>query len=48
MPNSTVPYVRSMTLAEVSDAAAEVHAVDECVHTDLRYLRFLLVGACAP
>src|SRR6476619_3979766 len=41
MPNSTVPYVRSMTPAGVNGAPTEVHAVDEYVHTDLRYLSLL-------
>ncbi len=36
MPNSTVPYVRSMTPDVVGDTPIEVHAVDEYVHTDLR------------
>ena len=41
MPNSTVPYVRSMTPAMVGDAPTEVHTIDEYVHTDLRYLSLL-------
>ena len=41
MPNSTVPYVRSMTPAAVNGAPTEVHAIDEYVHTDLRYLSLL-------
>ncbi len=41
MPNSTVPYLRSMTPARVGDSPVEVHAVDEYVHTDLRYLSLL-------
>src|SRR6476620_12089154 len=41
MPNSTVPYLRSMTPAAVHDIPVEIHAVDEYVHTDLRYLSLL-------
>jgi hypothetical protein len=41
MPNSTVPYVRSMTPAAVGDTPIEVHAIDEYVHTDLSYLSLL-------
>jgi hypothetical protein len=41
MPNSTVPYVRSMTPPEVDDTAIEVHSIDEYVHRDLRYLSLL-------
>ena len=31
MPNSTVPYMRSMTPAELSDTQVELHAIDEYV-----------------
>jgi hypothetical protein len=41
MPNSTVPYVRSMTPAEVNGTPTDVHLIDEYVHTDLRYLSLL-------
>jgi hypothetical protein len=41
MPNSTVPYVRSMTPAEVNGTPTDVHTIDEYVHTDLRYLSLL-------
>jgi hypothetical protein len=41
MPNSTVPYMRSMTPAVVGEAPVEVHTIDEYVHTDLRYLSLL-------
>ena len=41
MPNSTVPYLRSMTPSVVNDASVEVHCVDEYVHTDLDYLSLL-------
>lgn len=41
MPNSTAPYVRSMTPTAVGGASIEVHTIDEYVHTDLRYLSLL-------
>lgn len=41
MPNSTVPYLRSMTPAQVDGIPIDVRAVDEYVHTDLRYLSLL-------
>jgi radical SAM superfamily enzyme YgiQ (UPF0313 family) len=41
MPNSTVPYVRSMTPPTVDGTPIEVHSIDEYVHTDLRYLSLL-------
>ncbi len=41
MPNSTVPYMRSMTPAAVGESSVEVHAIDEYVHADLRYLSLL-------
>ncbi len=41
MPNSTVPYVRSMTPAEVHGTPTDIHRIDEYVHTDLRYLSLL-------
>ncbi len=41
MPNSTVPYVRSMTPPEVAGTPIEVHGIDEYVHTDLDYLKLL-------
>ena len=41
MPNSTVPYVRSMTPAELGGTQVEVHTIDEYVHTDLGYLSLL-------
>lgn len=41
MPNSTVPYVRSMTPPTVDGAPIDVHSIDEYVHTDLRYLSLL-------
>jgi hypothetical protein len=41
MPNSTVPYIRSMTPAVVAGSPVEIHSIDEYVHTDLRYLSLL-------
>jgi hypothetical protein len=41
MPNSTVPYVRSMTPSAVGGTPIDVHMIDEYVHTDLRYLSLL-------
>ena len=41
MPNSTVPYVRSMTPSVVGDTPVEVHTIDEYVHRDLQYLSLL-------
>ncbi|HSB35803.1 MAG TPA: radical SAM protein [Thermoanaerobaculia bacterium] len=41
MPNSTLPHLKSLTLACGAGEGAEVHAVDEYVETDLDYLRLL-------
>lgn len=41
MPNSTVPYLRSMTPGQVNGAPVETLAVDEYVQTDLGYLKLL-------
>jgi hypothetical protein len=41
MPNSTVPYVRSMTPAGAAGTPVDVHTIDEYVHTDLSYLSLL-------
>ena len=41
MPNSTVPYMRSMTPSVLDDTPVEVHTVDEYVHTDLQYMSLL-------
>ncbi len=41
MPNSTVPYMRSMTPAEGNGTSIDVHSIDEYAHTDLRYLSLL-------
>jgi hypothetical protein len=41
MPNSTVPYIRSMTPNSIDGVAVETYAIDEYVQTDLRYLNLL-------
>ena len=41
MPNSTLPHLKSLTLAAAGSHGIEVHAVDEYVETDLGYLRLL-------
>jgi len=41
MPNSTVPYIRSMTPHSVDGVAIETYAIDEYVQTDLEYLDLL-------
>src|SRR5438132_7626732 len=41
MPNSTVPYIRSMTPESVDGVAIETRAIDEYVQTDLDYLDLL-------
>ena len=41
MPNSTLPYLASLTPRRLGDRRVEVHAVDEYVETDLDYLRLL-------
>lgn len=41
MPNSTVPYIRSMVPAELGGAPVETHAIDEYVQTDLEYFKLL-------
>ena len=41
MPNSTVPYIRSMTPDAVDSVSIETIAIDEYVQTDLRYLDLL-------
>lgn len=41
MPNSTVPYLRSLTPERVAGLPCEIHAVDEYVQTDLAYLSLL-------
>jgi hypothetical protein len=41
MPNSTVPYLRSMTPDSVGGVRIETHAIDEYIQTDLHYLSLL-------
>ncbi|HLH31949.1 MAG TPA: B12-binding domain-containing radical SAM protein [Terriglobia bacterium] len=41
MPNSTVPYIRSMTPESVDGVPIETVAIDEYVQTDLQYLDVL-------
>ena len=41
MPNSTIPYVRSMTPDSIDGVRIETHAIDEYVQTDLGYLDVL-------
>jgi hypothetical protein len=41
MPNSTVPYLRSMTPEEIDGVRIDIHTVDEYVRTDLGYLHLL-------
>src|SRR5437870_6013837 len=38
MPNSTVPYIRSMTPTSIENVEIETIPIDEYVQTDLRYL----------
>jgi radical SAM superfamily enzyme YgiQ (UPF0313 family) len=45
MPNSTVPFLRSMTPTSVGRSAVEIHSIDEYVHTDLHYLSLLRPNA---
>jgi Radical SAM superfamily len=41
MPNSTVPYLRSLTPKEIEGVRLDVHSIDEYVRTDLDYLELL-------
>ncbi|OGE76731.1 MAG: hypothetical protein A3C85_02850 [Candidatus Doudnabacteria bacterium RIFCSPHIGHO2_02_FULL_48_21] len=41
MPNTTVPYIRSMTPQMIDDVVVETQTIDEYVQTDLRYLDLL-------
>ncbi len=41
MPNSTVPYIRSMTPASLDGVEIQTYAIDEYVQTDLGYLDLL-------
>jgi hypothetical protein len=47
MPNSTVPYIRSMTPQEIDGKPVEIHTIDEYVHTDLNYFSLLMKTAGA-
>lgn len=44
MPNSTVPYLRSMTPSSIEGVPIETIAIDEYVRTDLDYLQLLHGG----
>jgi hypothetical protein len=46
MPNSTLPFLRSMTPIEFEGASLEVVGIDEYVQTDLGYLDLLRKGNC--
>src|SRR5262245_10641256 len=41
MPNSTVPYIRSMTPDSLDGVPIQTYAIDEYVQTDLAYLDLL-------
>lgn len=41
MPNSTVPYIKSMTPRTLRGTPVDGHSLDEYVHTDLKYLPLL-------
>jgi len=41
MPNSTVPYIRSLTPSSIDGVSIETIAIDEYVQTDLHYLDVL-------
>src|SRR5512144_518237 len=41
MPNSTIPYIRSMTPESIDGIPIQTHAIDEYVQTDLTYLDLL-------
>ena len=44
MPNATIPYLSSMTPAELEGCAIETQVIDEYVRTDLSYLKQLEKG----
>ena len=48
MPNSTLPYIRSMTPEVSGGVPLDIHTVDEYVHTDLRYLSLLERADASP
>lgn len=41
MPNSTVPYLRSMVPTKINETSVETYAIDEYVRTDVDYLSLL-------
>jgi len=41
MPNSTVPYIRSMTPEMIGCTPSQIYTIDEYVHTNLKYLSLL-------
>jgi pyruvate-formate lyase-activating enzyme len=41
MPNATLPHMASLTPPEVAGHRVELHAIDEYVECDLKYLRWL-------
>src|SRR5205823_1866641 len=41
MPNSTVPYIRSMTPSSIEGVEIQTRAIDEYVQTDLDYLELI-------
>lgn len=45
MPNSTVPFIRSMVPEQVQGMPVEMHSIDEYVRTDTSYLKLL---HCSP
>jgi hypothetical protein len=44
MPNSTVPYIRSMTPDRIDNVELDIHTIDEYVRTDLSYLDLFQKG----
>lgn len=46
MPNSTVPFLRSMTPASLDGVELQTIAIDEYVQTDLEYLKYLHQADC--
>ena len=46
MPNSTLPYMRSLTPRSIAGATIETHAIDEYVQVDLDYLDLLDATEC--
>lgn len=41
MPNGTLPHIRSLTPRRLDGAVLDVHCIDECVESDIEYLRLL-------